>query len=205
MITIIDYGLGNLGSITNMIKKVGGKSHVTSDPEKINAAEKLILPGVGSFDRAISNLETQNLKKIIFEKATSGTPLLGICLGMQLLAESSEEGLLPGLALIPGNVTRFNIPQPLKVPHMGWNNVQYSKECPLFYGFETLEESRFYFVHSYHFNNVLTENIAGVTDYGVSFVSSVQKGSIFGVQFHPEKSHKFGMKLFDNFINYVGS
>jgi glutamine amidotransferase len=204
MLTIIDYGIGNVGSILNMIKKVGGSAQVTSDAQTISKAEKLILPGVGAFDRAVTTLESLNIKDIIIEKAMNGTPLLGICLGMQLLAESSEEGVQRGLALIPGNVVRFNIPHPLKVPHMGWNKVQYSVNCPLFKGFDLFDETRFYFVHSYYFNCQDSAHISGATTHGITFASSVQKGSVFGVQFHPEKSHKFGMKLFDNFINYAG-
>lgn len=204
MLTIIDYGIGNVGSILNMIKKVGGKAQVTSDAQIISNAEKLILPGVGAFDRAISTLESLNIKNTIIEKAMSGTPLLGICLGMQLLAESSEEGTLSGLGLIPGKVTRFQIPSPLKVPHMGWNNVLYNPNCPLFEGFDEFDETRFYFVHSYYLNCTEPEHVSGVTTHGVPFTSSVQKGSIFGVQFHPEKSHKFGLKLFNNFIHYAG-
>ena len=204
MLTIIDYGIGNVGSILNMIKKVGGKAQVTSDAQIISNADKLILPGVGAFDRAISTLESLNIKNTIIEKAISGTPLLGICLGMQLLAESSEEGTLSGLGLIPGKVTRFQIPSPLKVPHMGWNNVLYNPNCPLFEGFDEFDETRFYFVHSYYLNCTVPEHVSGVTTHGVPFTSSVQKGSIFGVQFHPEKSHKFGLKLFNNFRHYAG-
>jgi glutamine amidotransferase len=205
MITVIDYGIGNLGSILNMIKKAGGKAEVTSDPSAIKDAQKLILPGVGAFDKAVSKLNSLNIKNLIIEKAKSGTPLLGICLGMQLLAESSEEGSLKGLGLIPGKVTRFQIPPPLKVPHMGWNSVQYVSKCPLFKGFEEFQETRFYFVHSYYFNCSIAEHVSGITTHGIPFTSSVQKDTVFGVQFHPEKSHKFGLKLFKNFINYAGN
>jgi glutamine amidotransferase len=205
MLTIIDYGMGNVGSIINMVKKAGFKSEVTSDVNTIKAANKIILPGVGSFDRAIENLESLKIKDIIIEKAFSGTPILGICLGMQLLAESSEEGTLPGLGLIPGKVTKFYLQSPLKVPHMGWNSVNYSSGCPLFKGFDDFEETRFYFVHSFYFKCTSSDHEAGVTSHGFPFTSCVQRNNVFGVQFHPEKSHKFGLKLFNNFINYVGS
>ena len=140
MTTIIDYGMGNLGSIKNMIKKIGYSAEITADKSLIEAADKIILPGVGSFDRAMSNLKELDLIEIIQRKALAGTPILGICLGMQLLADSSEEGVLPGLGLIPGRVTKFISTANLKVPHMGWNVLNYSADrCQLFSGFETFE------------------------------------------------------------------
>lgn len=205
MLTIIDYGMGNVGSIINMVKKAGVKSELTSDLNTIRLAQKIILPGVGSFDRAIENLESLHIKEAIIEKALSGTPILGICLGMQLLADSSEEGVLPGLGLIPGRVTKFHLPSPLKVPHMGWNSVSFNSGCPLFKSFEDFEETRFYFVHSFYFKCTSSDHEIGVTSHGFPFTSCVQNNNIFGVQFHPEKSHKFGLRLFNNFIKYVGS
>ena len=203
MITIIDYGMGNLGSIRNMIKKVGYQSEITSDPEVIVQAEKLILPGVGKFDRAMGNLADLNLIELIKKKAEEGTPLLGICLGMQLLADSSEEGTLKGLGIIPGEVKRFVVPQELKVPHMGWNLVHYRKDSPLFANFEELDEARFYFVHSYKYVCQNEEHILATTNYGGEFTCAVHKGNIRGVQFHPEKSHLFGMNLFKNFLEKI--
>lgn len=203
MITIIDYGLGNLGSIQNIIKKIGYESQITSNLDVISNAYKLILPGVGSFDRAVQNLQERNLIDIIKNKANDGTPLFGICLGMQLLANSSEEGKLSGLGLVPGKVMKFNPPTNFKVPHMGWNIVDYNKSCALYKGFEVFEETRFYFVHSYHFVCEDPQHIAGTTKYGNEFTSSIHHQNLYGAQFHPEKSHKFGMLLLKNFIELI--
>ena len=203
MITIIDYGMGNLGSIRNMINKLGYHSEITSDPEVIAQAKKLILPGVGKFDRAMGNLAHLNLIDIIQNKAVEGTPMLGVCLGMQLLADSSEEGTLKGLGIIPGEVKRFIVPKELKVPHMGWNLVHYRKDSPLFANFEDLGEARFYFVHSYKYLCQNQDQILATTNYGGDFTCALQKGNIMGVQFHPEKSHFFGMNLLKNFIEKI--
>jgi glutamine amidotransferase len=201
MVTIIDYGLGNLGSIQNIIRKLGFDSQISSDRNIIEQASKIILPGVGSFDKAISNLGSYDFIDLIKKKALSGTPILGICLGMQLLANRSEEGVLDGLGLIPGRVTKFELQDKnLKIPHVGWNVIKPSGDSPLFKGFEEFEEIRFYFVHSYHYVPVDTNYIISTTEYGRPFNSAVSKENIFGVQFHPEKSHKFGMKLLKNFI-----
>ncbi len=193
--------MGNLGSIQNIIQKIGGSSVITSDPDKISKADKLLLPGVGSFDQASQNLKERELFDATLDKANSGTPMLGICLGMQLLANNSEEGLLSGLGLIPGSVKKFVLAEGMKIPHMGWNIVRYQAGNPLFKGFEDFEETRFYFVHSYHFVCNNEENSIGKTIYGSEFTCAVQNNNIFGVQFHPEKSHKFGMKLLHNYIN----
>lgn len=200
MITIIDYGMGNLGSIQNMIKKIGYRSIISSEFSEIANADWLILPGVGKFDKAMSNLADLGLIDLIRQKADDGIPLLGICLGMQLLATDSEEGVLSGLSLIPGHVRKFNFDAGLKVPHMGWNLIDYNGECPLYRGFDQFEETRFYFVHSYHYCCDQSAHSASFTYYGFPFTSSIWKGNIFGVQYHPEKSHKFGMKLLTNFI-----
>jgi glutamine amidotransferase len=200
MVTIVDYGMGNIGSIQNMLKKIGYTSEITSNPEKIASSSKLILPGVGAFDRAMTNLKDLGLIDLIRNKAEEGTPILGICLGMQLLAECSEEGTLPGLGLIPGTVVRFVLPDYYKVPHMGWNMVKYAGSCPLYKGFGEFEEARFYFVHSYHFICRDERNISGETHYGIAFNSSVGRENVRGVQFHPEKSHKYGMLLLKNFV-----
>ena len=203
MVTIIDYGMGNLGSIANMIKKVGYSSEISSDPEVIKNAERLILPGVGKFDRAMRNLTDLNLTSLLKDMAKGNTPILGICLGMQLLANSSEEGDLPGLGLISGSVKRFDAHDELKVPHMGWNLINYSNESSLFEGFDTMGEARFYFVHSYKFVCDKAENILATTNYGDEFTCAVHKENIRGVQFHPEKSHLFGMRLLRNFIEKI--
>jgi len=202
MIVIIDYGMGNLGSIQNMLKKIGQTSQITSSPDKIALASKLILPGVGAFDRAMTNLKDLGLIDLILSKAAEGTPILGICLGMQLLADRSEEGVLSGLGLIPGKVIRFSVPEAYKVPHMGWNVVNYTEGYPLYKGFSELDEARFYFVHSYHFVCEDEQNVTGRTLYGIAFCSSVGRKNVQGVQFHPEKSHKYGMLLLKNFVEH---
>jgi len=199
MITIVDYGMGNLGSIQNMLKKIGVNSEISSSVAAIKVAERIILPGVGSFDKAMANLESLGLIEPIKKKAGGGTPMLGICLGMQLLANGSEEGNLPGLGIIPGKVVRFNVPETMKIPHMGWNVVKYKETCPLYTGFEDMEEVRFYFVHSYHYTCDHDEHIVGTTNYSYDFTSSIQKQNVYGAQFHPEKSHRYGMRLLKNF------
>lgn len=198
---IVDYGLGNIGSIQNMIKKVGYDSKVSSNPSEILDASKIILPGVGAFDTGMSNLNSSGLTGVIKQKAESGAVILGICLGMQLLADSSEEGCLPGLGLIKGHVKKFHFgdnANKLKIPHMGWNIVNPKKNIPLFA--DMPEEMRFYFVHSYHYVCDKDENVAGATMYGYEFASAISSKNIYGMQFHPEKSHKFGMQLFRNFM-----
>jgi glutamine amidotransferase len=199
MITIIDYGMGNVGSIKNMLKKIGHNSIISSSLSDIEKASKLILPGVGRFDSAMENLNTLQLCDTIRQKAATGIPLLGICLGMQILANSSEEGTNSGLGIIPGEVKKFNLKSPYKVPHMGWNKVECNLDSEIFNGFSQFEEVRFYFVHAYYFQNTLSENCVGKTNYSHPFTSAVQKGNTFGVQFHPEKSHIFGMALLKNF------
>lgn len=200
MITIIDYGMGNTGSIVNMLKKIGVNSQITSDPEEIAKARKIILPGVGHFDRAMEKISQNGLREILDQKALKEkVPFLGICLGMQLLTKSSEEGQCPGLGWIPAKTIRFRFPQesPLKIPHMGWNLVYRATPCPLTENFES--EHRFYFVHSYHAQVEDEKYSILKTEHGYSFDSAIQNDNIFGVQFHPEKSHRFGMRLLENF------
>lgn len=191
--------MGNLGSIANMLKKIGVPCKITSDLEEIVRADKLILPGVGSFDKAMQNLNEMNVIPIIQSKANSNTPILGICLGMQLLSTHSEEGHVAGLNIIPGRVVRFDLPSAYKVPHMGWNAIQYQKDCQLFNEFETLEEVRYYFVHSFHYQLEDKEHEIASSNHGGEFTCGIRKGKVFGVQFHPEKSHAFGMRLLENF------
>lgn len=195
MISIIDYGMGNLGSIKNMLTKIGFESKLESDPNNLRTATSIILPGVGAFDNAMERLNSSGFSEAITDFAKTGSPVLGICLGMQLLASQSEEGELKGLNLIPGDVVRFQS-KSLKVPHMGWNIVKPKNESL----FSQLEDNRFYFVHSYYYVPKKSEHVAGTTDYGDTFVSCINCENIFGAQFHPEKSHKFGMQLLTNFV-----
>ena len=200
MITIVDYGMGNLGSIFNMFKKIGVQSKITSDKIEIEKASKILLPGVGSFDAAMSKIKELDFQSLLnFKALEEKIPVLGICLGMQLLTDSSEEGNLPGLGWIPAETLKFKFDanQNLKIPHMGWNMVQKNRSSKLIDDFE--EEARFYFVHSYYVKCKNDANSILKTNYGFTFDSVIQKDNIYGAQFHPEKSHKFGMKLFKNF------
>jgi len=202
MITIVDYGIGNLGSIQNMFKYIGVKACIESDVDKIKSASKILLPGVGSFDTAMEKINKNGLKEALYEKAVKEQiPVLGICLGMQLLTSSSEEGNLSGLGWIPAKTLNYknHIEKKYKIPHMGWNLVRKLGESHLTQGFEDLKEVRFYFVHSYFVKVDDEKNSILKTSYGIEFDSAIQKDNIFGAQFHPEKSHKFGMKLFENF------
>jgi len=199
-ITIIDYGMGNLGSIFNMLRKLGLKASISSKEDDIAQAHKLILPGVGAFDNGMTKLKEMGLLGILNQKVLKDRiPILGVCLGMQLLTEKSEEGSLPGLGWIKGETVRFRFPDTLtlKIPHMGWNTVTIEKESPLFE--QMFEEPRFYFVHSYHVVPENDEDILTKTHYGYEFVSTIVRDNIAGVQFHPEKSHKFGMQVLRNF------
>ncbi len=205
MIVIIDYKMGNSGSILNMLKKIGVEAIISSDHDEIQNAEKLILPGVGSFDGGMKNLNDLNLTTILHNKVIKEKiPILGICLGMQLFAKKSEEGILEGLNWINAEVKKFKFnssetdQRRLKIPHMGWNTIEIKKNDPIFKNM--IEELRFYFVHSYHFVCDDKSNILATTNYGYDFPSIVKKENIIGVQFHPEKSHKFGMKLLANFV-----
>lgn len=200
MITIIDYGMGNLGSIQNMFKRINVESEITGEPAKILQASKLLLPGVGAFDAAMERINASGLKPILDKKALEEKiPVLGICLGMQLLTNSSEEGQLPGLGWINAKTIKFRFPegQSLKVPHMGWNRVYTANPSPLT---ENLPgEPRFYFVHSYYVKAADDKDVLMTTHYGFDFHSVIQHNNIFGAQFHPEKSHMYGMKLLENF------
>lgn len=198
MITIIDYGMGNIASIQKMLKKIGYDSELTNDRETILNSQKIILPGVGAFDYGMKNLKNQDLIQVLRYKAIEEkTPFLGICLGMQLLGKSSEEGEEEGLSLIDFNTIKFKFDNlKLKIPHMGWNYIEYNSDCKLFK--DMYEEARYYFVHSYYVENNNSYTIARA-NYGFDFSAAVRKDNILGVQFHPEKSHKFGMRLLKNF------
>lgn len=201
-IVIIDYGMGNIGSIINMFKYLGIDALVSSDNEIISSADKLILPGVGNFDRAVENINSLNLNETIKEMAlVKKVPFLGICLGMQLMCKESEEGKLPGLSLVDALVKKFNFSKEsnMKVPHMGWDYIDIQKESTIMHDLDN--KSKFYFVHSYFVSCKDVSDVLTYTTYGKEFVSSFEKDNIIGVQFHPEKSHKYGISLFKNFIN----
>lgn len=200
MIVIIDYGMGNLSSIKNMLKKIGIEAQISSDIKIIENADKLILPGVGSFDNGMNNLTDLGIIPILENKVIkSGTPILGICLGMQLFTKSSEEGKLQGLGWIDAQTIRFKFDKKksFKIPHMGWNTINLNKKSILFEGLP--DEMRFYFVHSYHVVCNNEQDIMTKTNYGFDFVSAIESGNIIGVQFHPEKSHNFGFNLLKRF------
>lgn len=200
MLGIINYGLGNLGSIQNMLKVIGEKSIISSDINELETCDRYILPGVGAFDAGMQKLSESGLTEFIKHVAINDRrPILGICLGMQLLGRKSEEGTLPGLGLIPFDNIRFRLDDTeLKVPHMGWDIVDFKQNSPLISGLEGTQ--RYYFVHSFHAQCDNDENILMTCDYGYEFAASVVKDNIMGVQFHPEKSHDFGMALLTNFV-----
>ena len=204
MIGIVDYNMGNLASVINAFAKVGVEASLESNPAKLDQYDKLILPGVGAFGDAMEHLKSNGMDEAVKNFAVSGKPLLGICLGMQLLFESSEEFAkdsngTQGLGLIPGKVLAFDekrFDHPLKVPHMGWNELFVQKDTAIFNGLN--EDFYLYFVHSFH--AVCEEKYAiGKTHYGYEFVSAVQNKNIYGIQPHPEKSHENGLKIIENF------
>lgn len=205
MIVVIDYGMGNVGSIINIFRKIGVESMLSNNIEEIEKADKLILPGVGAFDNGMHNLNSSGLAEAIkMQVLEHKKPLLGICLGMQLLGRSSEEGKAGGLGLIPFDNKRFkfDVRTELKIPHMGWDiAISTVKDDPLVEGLVPVQ--RYYFVHSYHAVCDSEGNVLMRCEYGYSFVAAVKSGNIYGVQFHPEKSHKFGMALLENFARRV--
>lgn len=200
MIAILDYGIGNLNSIHNMLKKINVNSIITSDATKIEKAEKFILPGVGSFDNGIKSLKNASFFRTLEKQILKNKkPILGICLGMQLLTNGSEEGKEKGLCWVDASTVKFNSDtKKITIPHMGWGEVEPMNRDNIF---KNLKNNRFYFVHSYHVICNEEKNILATTNYYQNFTCSIHKDNIFGVQFHPEKSHKFGMLLLNNFNN----
>jgi len=197
---IVNCGAGNIGSLLNMLKFLNIEAKVTDDWRELSNASRIILPGVGAFDNAMSYLETRDglIDELKNKALNERIPTLGICLGMQLLLESSAEGTSHGLGIISGVCERFSFDDNnYNVPHMGWNNVTISKPSPLS---ENFDEMRFYFVHSYYCKVSRSEDVLFTTNYGTNFASGISNGNVYGVQFHPEKSHKFGMKLLKNFM-----
>lgn len=199
-IIIVDYGMGNIASVANMVRKVGGCAKVSGKRDEVMAASKLILPGVGAFDHGINQLQALGLFSVIQEVAARGALILGICLGMQLLSKRSEEGHLSGLALIEAEFKRFSFDDKssFRIPHVGWNHVTVVKNNPLI--LNDGSEQRFYFTHSYHAICGHEEDVLAESEYGYPFTSAYCRDNIFGVQFHPEKSHRFGMALIKNFL-----
>jgi imidazole glycerol-phosphate synthase subunit HisH len=198
MIVIVNYGMGNLGSVKNMFKRIGANATISADPDVIYKASKILLPGVGAFDTAMQKINEQDFIEVLNHKAKKEkVPVLGICLGMQLLTEGSDEGRLNGLGWIAGRAHKFNSSLQIRVPHMGWNAVIPQRSDKLI---ENLgDEPRFYFVHSYFVKCALPNHSLLKTTYGIEFDSALSCDNIYGAQFHPEKSHKYGMKLLENF------
>lgn len=203
MIKVIDYGMGNCGSIKNMLRHLGADCEVVTQPSDLVGASAIVLPGVGSFDHGVKHLQPfrEVLNQLVIERKI---PFLGVCLGMQLLLEGSDEGELPGMGWITGHAVKFSFPsledtKKLVVPHMGWNEVWPSLHNELLGSLPEGRE-RFYFVHSYHASQIHEDNVMAWCHYGYDFVCAIQKGNIMGAQFHPEKSHKFGKAMFSRFI-----
>jgi len=201
MIVIVDYEAGNVGSILNMLSRMGHQALLSGDPDVIRRASHVILPGVGAFDYGMSKLATRGIIWALEEKKAAGTPVLGICLGAQLMCKSSEEGVLPGLSWIDAHVIRFPGEvdgKRYQVPHIGWDVIAPSKASRLFES--EIEEWRFYFVHSYFIRCGVAADVLAPARYGVPFHAAFERDNIVGVQFHPEKSHRFGKALLKNFI-----
>lgn len=199
-IVVVDYDMGNVGSIVNMMKKIGHAVEVSADPETLRRADRLILPGVGSFDAGMANIRQRGLAEILTDKVVNGrTPVLGICLGMQLLGERSLEGDSAGLGWIPAEAIKFSSAAQ-RVPHMGWNQVTSASNHWLFAG--EPDDMRFYFVHSYHVVCTEPRDQIATAKYGLTFSAAIGRDHILGVQFHPEKSHRFGMQLLRNFASH---
>ncbi|EPJ96710.1 MULTISPECIES: imidazole glycerol phosphate synthase subunit HisH [Pseudomonas] len=202
MIVVVDYGVGNIASVLNMLKRVGAKAKASNSREDIEQADKLILPGVGAFDAGMQTLRKSGLIEVLNEQVLGKQkPVMGVCLGSQMLGNGSEEGIEPGLGWIDMDIVRFEKREGRKVPHMGWNEVTPRLQHPILTGLNQL--SRFYFVHSYYMLPRHAENTLLTANYDQQFTAAVVRDNILGFQFHPEKSHKFGMQLFKNFVELV--
>jgi glutamine amidotransferase len=201
MIAIVDYGLGNVLAFVNVYKRLNIPVTVAKTAVDLTGASNIILPGVGAFDHAMQRLEQSGMRQAIDQLVMhQGVPVLGICVGMQILANSSDEGTLPGLGWIAGQVRKFDVttlPHHTHLPHMGWNDVTPVKGGGLFAGLE--QDARFYFLHSYYFDCRQPQDTLAFSDYGIQFSSAVNHNNVYGVQFHPEKSHHFGSQLLKNF------
>jgi glutamine amidotransferase len=197
MVAIIDYGVGNLASILNMHRRLGIDAVVTGDAAMIEEADRLLIPGVGHFDTCMQNFSRSGLRSLVERRAfDDNIPVLGICVGAQMMTRGSEEGSEKGLGWVEADTVRFRL-DGLKVPHMGWREITITADNPLWAGLPP--EPRFYFVHSYHFQFPQPSEVSATAHYGYDFTCAFRKGNIFGTQFHPEKSHKFGMKVLENF------
>lgn len=197
-VSLIDYGLGNLGSVMNMLKRVGANSRLVKTADEIASSDRLILPGIGAFDTGMRLLDETGLTPAIKAFAATGRPVMGICLGMQLLLDSSEEGSSPGLGLISGRSLRIPDADGVRVPHMGWNRVELVRADPLVA--QLPDDSRFYFVHTYRVVPDDDGDVLAMTKYGVPFASMIRSENVMGAQYHPEKSHAFGMRVLSNFV-----
>lgn len=199
-VTIVDYGVGNTGSLRNALARVGFSADISHDPDEVRSARRILLPGVGSFDFAVERLTTTGLGDAVVDAAAAGTPLAGVCLGMQLLMDGSDEGVRPGLGIIPGRARILSARHPderLLVPHMGWAQVTLAHPSRALTSLST--HDRFYFVHSYAVDAAHDADVLAWTDYGRRFASIVERGNVIGMQFHPEKSHRFGLALLADF------
>ena len=198
MISIVDYNAGNLRSVERACRAVGAESVITQDPAAVSRAERIVFPGVGAAPSAMETLRATGLDDALRAAYNRGTPILGICLGTQVVLERSEEGPAECLGLVQGQATRFRPSDPaLKVPHMGWNGVEIARPHPVLEGIRSGDE--FYFVHSYYPDRTPEDEVYGLTEYEITFCSALARGSLFATQFHPEKSGRFGLKLLENF------
>ncbi len=200
MIAIADYGLGNVQAFLDIYKRLNIPAIGARTAEELSSGDRIILPGVGAFDRAMERLEASGMRDELDRQVLgAGKPALGVCVGMHMMADSSEEGARPGLGWIAGTVARFDdraFNQRTHLPHMGWNDVVPRADSLLFAG---IDEPRYYFLHSYHYAPTNDDDVLATTTYGTAFASAVRRGAIFGTQFHPEKSHRFGVSLLANF------